>query len=98
MFLGVPFNIASYALLTHIVAYLTDLVPGNFIWIGGDTHIYNNHVDQVNLQLQRTPTQLPTLLIRDDEFMLRNIDDFTMDNFELLDYKPQRHIAAPISV
>jgi thymidylate synthase len=98
MFLGVPFNIASYALLIHMVAYITDLKPGRLIWVGGDTHIYKNHTEQVSLQLQRTPTTLPTLNILDEDSVIRNIDDFTLDNLEVLDYKPQRHIAAPISV
>lgn len=95
MFLGVPFNIASYALLTHMVAEVVGLEANRFIWVGGDTHIYLNHIEQVQMQLQRTPTQPPKLEIVGD---YETIDDFTMESFNIINYKPQRHIAAPISV
>jgi thymidylate synthase len=94
MFLGVPFNIASYALLTFIIAELTGKIPGNLSWIGGDCHIYTNHVDQVNIQLSRNPKPFPRLIIYNE----RNLEDFNMDSFVLEDYTPYPHIPAPISV
>jgi len=97
MFLGVPFNIASYALLMHMVGHIVGLKPRYFTWVGGDVHVYRNHLDQVKTQLKRTPGDLPTLEIR-DRVGLNTIDDFVLDDFILSDYKPQRHIAAPISV
>lgn len=95
LFLGVPFNIASYALLTMMMAQVTGLKPGVFTHTFGDMHIYTNHEDQVNLQLSRTPKQLPTLWINPE---VTNIFDFTFDDFKLLDYDPDEPIQAPIAV
>jgi len=94
-FLGVPFNIASYALLTHMFAQQCDLIPGEFVWTGGDVHIYSNHIDQVNLQLSREPFTLPELVIK------RKPDDifsYTFEDFEILNYKSHPSIKAPIAV
>lgn len=95
MFLGVPFNIASYSLLTHMLAQVTGLEVGEFIWTGGDCHIYQNHVEQVKEQLQRVPHELPTLKI---DTRVSSIFDFDMDSFELLDYNPQATIKAPMAI
>ena len=95
IFLGVPFNIASYALLTHIVAQQTGLKVGEFIWTGGDCHLYLNHLQQVEEQLARNPLPLPTLAIR------RKPDDlaaYRFEDFEILGYEHHPHIAAPIAV
>lgn len=95
IFLGVPFNIASYALLTHMVAQQTDLEPGEFIWTGGDCHLYLNHLDQARLQLSRTPRALPRLtLARRPE----TIFDYRFDDFVIEDYDPWPGIKAPIAV
>jgi thymidylate synthase len=95
VFLGVPFNIASYALLVMMVAQATNMVPGEFIWTGGDIHIYSNHVEQVDLQLTRTPHALPTMKINPD---VKDIFGFTIDDFELVDYVHDAAISAPIAV
>lgn len=94
-FLGVPFNIASYALLTHMVAHVTGLEVGDFIWTGGDCHIYSNHLTQVDEQLAREPHVLPKLVIK------RKVDsifDFSYDDFEIVGYNPHPPIKAPIAV
>jgi thymidylate synthase len=95
MFLGVPFNIASYALLTHILAQQCDLEVGDFIWTGGDTHIYNNHFTQAEEQISREPRPLPTF-----SFARRpdSIDDYQPEDFVIADYNPLPHIKAPVSV
>ena len=95
MFLGVPFNIASYALLTHMVAQVCDLQVGELVVTLNDAHIYNNHFDQVQEQLQRTPGELPTLWMNPD---IKDIDDFTMDDIKLENYNPQATIKAEMAV
>jgi thymidylate synthase len=95
IFLGVPFNIASYALLTMMIAQVTNLKLGDFIHTLGDTHIYLNHVEQVKLQLTREPYPLPQMIINPD---VKNIDDFKYDDFELVNYKAHPHIKGEISV
>ncbi len=94
-FLGVPFNIASYSLLTYMIAQVTHLKPGDFIWSGGDCHIYLNHLDQVKQQLQRTPTSLPTCSLNPN---ITHIDDFCYDDVTIHNYNPQSAIKAPIAV
>jgi thymidylate synthase len=94
-FLGVPFNIASYALLTHMVAQQTDLEAGEFIWSGGDCHIYHNHFDQVKEQLTRQPYPLPTLLI---ERQPPSLFDYDFDNFQFVNYQHHAAIKAPVAV
>ena len=95
IFLGVPFNIASYALLTQMIAQLTDLEPGEFVHTLGDAHLYLSHLDQARLQLTRTPHPLPRMLIAPDK---KNIDDFDLDDIELVDYVSDPSIKAPIAV
>ena len=95
IFLGVPFNIASYALLTHMVAQVTDLKVGDFVHTLGDAHLYSNHMEQAELQLQRTPGELPTLKLNP---AVNSIFEFTYDDIEILNYNPQPHIAAPVAV
>ena len=94
-FLGVPFNIASYTLLPMMMAQVTGLQPGEFIHTLGDAHIYNNHIDQVNLQLTRTPRPLPRMVINPD---VKSIFDFKYSDFTLQDYNPYPHIKAEVSV
>ena len=95
IFLGVPFNIASYALLTHMVAQQCDLDVGDFIWTGGDCHLYSNHYEQVALQLSREPRAYPKLNIKRKP---ASIFDYQLDDFEILDYDPHPHIKAPVAV
>jgi thymidylate synthase len=95
IFLGVPFNIASYALLTHMVAQQCDLAVGDFIWTGGDCHIYSNHVDQVNEQLSRAPYAYPTLNIKRKP---ADIFSYEFEDFEVLDYQCHPAIKAPVAV
>lgn len=95
VFLGVPFNIASYALLTMMMAQVTQLEYGEFIHTFGDAHLYLNHLEQAELQLTRSPRPLPTMKINPD---VRSIFDFRFDDFELCDYDPHPHIKAPVAV
>ncbi len=94
-FLGVPFNIASYALLTHMVAQQCDLDVGDFIWTGGDTHLYSNHLEQARLQLTRQPLPLPRLHIKRRP---SDIFSYVFDDFELVGYESHPHIKAPVAV
>jgi thymidylate synthase len=94
-FLGVPFNIASYALLTHMVAQQCDLALGDFIWTGGDCHIYDNHQQQVELQLSRAPYPYPTLIIQRKP---ASLFDYVFDDFEMRDYQCHPAISAPVAV
>ena len=95
IFLGVPFNIASYALLLHMVAQVTGLEPGTFVHTLGDAHIYSNHKDQIELQLTREPRKLPRLKINPE---VKDIFDFKYEDFELVDYDPYPRIPAPVAV
>ncbi len=95
IFLGVPFNIASYALLTHMVAQQCDLDVGDFVWTGGDCHIYNNHFEQVREQLARAPRPYPKLVIKRRP---PSIFDYAFEDFEIVDYDPHPHIKAPVAV
>jgi thymidylate synthase len=95
VFLGVPFNIASYALLTLMVAQATNLAPGDFVHVLGDAHLYTNHLEQARLQLSRELRPLPQMKLRAG---VESILDFRYEDFELVDYKPHPHIAAPVAV
>jgi thymidylate synthase len=95
IFLGVPFNIASYALLTMMVAQVCGLEPGDFVHTFGDAHLYLNHLEQTELQLSREPRPLPKMKINP---AVNNIFDFKFEDFELLDYHPHPHIKAPVAV
>lgn len=95
LFLGVPFNIASYALLTQMIAHACDLGPGDFVWTGGDCHIYSNHVDQVTEQLAREHRALPTVRLNPD---VRDVLAFRYEDIELAGYDPHPAIKAPVAV
>jgi len=95
IFLGVPFNIASYALLTMMMAQVCDLEPGDFVHTLGDAHLYHNHLDQARLQITREPRSLPTMRINPDR---RDINDFVFEDFTLENYDPHPHIAAKVAV
>jgi len=95
VFLGVPFNIASYALLTHMMAQVCGLEAGDFVHTLGDAHLYNNHLDQARLQVSRDPLPLPTLKLNPE---IEDIDDFTYADVEVVGYNHHPHIKAPISV
>ena len=94
-FLGVPFNIASYALLTMMVAQICDLELGEFVHTIGDAHIYSNHLEQVNKQLSREPRSLPKMNINKE---VKKIEDFKFEDFELVDYNPYKGIKAEVAV
>jgi thymidylate synthase len=95
IFLGVPFNIASYALFTHMVAQVCGYAPGDFVWTGGDCHLYSNHMDQTRLQLAREPRPLPALKINPE---VKDIFSFRIEDFVIEGYDPHPHIAAPVAV
>ena len=95
VFLGVPFNIASYALLTHMMAQQADLGVGDFVWTGGDCHLYLNHLEQANEQLERDPLPLPRLAIKRRP---KSIFDYEFEDFEILNYESHPHIAAKVAV
>ena len=95
VFLGVPFNIASYAMLTHMIAQVCDLSVGDFVWTGGDVHIYNDHIEQVQLMLSRDFKELPTIEL---DQTITNIDDFTMDSIKIVGYDPHDTIKAKMAV
>jgi thymidylate synthase len=95
IFLGVPFNIASYALLTHMMAHVTGLKPGEFIHTLGDAHLYLNHLEQADEQLKRKPHALPKLVLKRD---VKEIDGFEYEDFEIAGYEAHPHIAAPVAV
>ena len=95
MFLGVPFNIASYALLIQMMAQQTNLRPGELVWTGGDCHLYLNHMEQADLQLTREPLPLPRLVIKRKP---ESLFDYRFEDFELLDYRAHGSIKAPIAV
>jgi len=94
-FLGVPFNIASYALLVHMIAQVCDLKVGDFVWTGGDVHLYSNHVDQAKLQLTREHRTLPTLKLNPE---VKDLFAFTMDDISIENYDPHPHIKAAVAI
>ena len=94
-FLGVPFNIASYALFTMMIAQVCNLKAGDFVHTFGDVHLYNNHLEQAKLQLERTPRSLPKMIINPE---VKDIFSFKFEDFHLLDYNPHPHIKAAVSI
>ena len=94
IFLGVPFNIASYALLTHMIASICDLKVGEFIHTLGDAHLYNNHLDQAEEQLSRKPLEPPKIIIKERE----SIDDYEFEDFEIVNYQFHPHIPAKVAI
>jgi thymidylate synthase len=94
MFLGVPFNIASYALLTRMVADQVGLLPGDFVWVGGDCHIYGNHVEQVREQLSREAYEFPTLELAPADSLF----DYTFEHFKVVGYQHHPTLRAPVAV
>ncbi|MFE4113214.1 MULTISPECIES: thymidylate synthase [Kosakonia] len=95
VFLGLPFNIASYALLVHMMAHQCDLQPGDFVWTGGDTHLYSNHLEQTRLQLSREPRALPKLVIKRKP---ESLFDYRFEDFEIEGYDPHPAIKAPVAI
>ncbi len=95
LFLGVPFNIASYALLTHMVAQQANLELGDFIWTGGDVHLYSNHIEQANTQIQRQPLALPKLIINRKP---ESVFDYRFEDFEITDYQSHPHIKGAVAI
>jgi thymidylate synthase len=95
VFLGVPFNIASYALITHMIAQVCDMLPGDFVHTFGDVHLYNNHIEQAKLQLTRDPFPLPVIRINP---AIKNIFEFTFSDFQLENYQSHPAIKAPVAV
>ena len=95
IFLGVPFNIASYALLTMMIAQVTGLKPGEFVWTGGDCHLYTNHLEQAKLQLSRAPKPLPRMKLNP---AVKDLFAFKYEDFELTGYEHHPHIPAPVAV
>ena len=94
-FLGVPFNISSYSLLTCMMAQVCELEPGEFIWTGGDCHLYKNHLEQAKLQVSRAPLDLPKLVL---DSSITDIDDFKAEHIKIIGYEHHPHISAPISI
>ena len=94
-FLGVPFNISSYSILTLMIAQVCDLQPGEFVWSGGDCHLYLNHLEQAKLQIERKPMDLPKLRLNPK---ISDIDEFSYEDIEIIDYIHHPHISAPISI
>jgi thymidylate synthase len=95
VFLGVPFNIASYALLTHMIAHVSNLKVGDFVHTFGDAHIYTNHIEQVKMQLQRKPMNLPKIELNNS---VNNLFDFQYEDIKIIDYESHPHIKAKVAV
>ena len=97
VFLGVPFNIASYAILTHMIAYIVGMDVEEFVWSGGDVHLYSNHLEQARLQLTRQPTNLPKF-VWCTERKVNDPKDFRIEDFEIIGYEPHPAIKAPVAI